>query len=462
MHGSVFGVAVSGLVILFTHWALVDPLISFVVVAAILKGMWPVLKESVGVLMESAPRGLDTIIVQAAIKTIPGVKNVHGLHLWAVKPGLNMLTCHIMVEHSDLSQEVLTAVRRKISQCRTFLQAASFLFPLMLFNPFAFFKSLFAPEGELRPIKQPRVNPFVREGKVLVGIVKGENIQRMVRECVDLIGGIEKIGVRGKTILVKPNVVAGDSPPTTTNPEVVKSVVQLLYEAKARKVIVGDMYALLTQPTKRNLEKTGIEKAAREAGAEVIDFDDVDWIELRPPGARLVPKIHIAKPVYEAEVLINVPVVKTHRSATYSICLKNLVGVTHPCYRPYRVDPAQWEKVVVEINLAVHPDLHIVDATTCMVAGGPWKGTAMKTGMIIASGDRIAADVVGLGLIKSFGKWEKISKVSVWEQQQIRYARELGLGIPDKEAIQIVTKLLEGDENEFSNRINQIKDSIRA
>ena len=111
-----FGVAISGLVILFTHWALVDPLISFVVVAAILKGVWPVLKESVGVLMESAPPGLDTTTVQEAIKTIPGVKNVHDLHLWAVKPGLNMLTCHVLVEDGDLSQEVLTAVRRKVSQ----------------------------------------------------------------------------------------------------------------------------------------------------------------------------------------------------------------------------------------------------------------------------------------------------------------------------------------------------------
>ena len=111
-----FGVAVSGLVILFTQWTLVDPLISFVVVAVILKGVWPVLKESLGVLMESAPPGVDTTIVQTAIKTIPGVKNVHDLHLWSVKPGLNMLTCHVLVEDSNLSQEVLTAVRQKISQ----------------------------------------------------------------------------------------------------------------------------------------------------------------------------------------------------------------------------------------------------------------------------------------------------------------------------------------------------------
>jgi cobalt-zinc-cadmium efflux system protein len=111
-----FGVAVSGVVILFTHSYYIDPLISLVVVAVILKGVWPVLKDSVSVLMESAPNDLDSTIVQETIKTIPGVKNVHDLHLWAVKPGLNMLTCHVMVEDNDLSQEVLTAVRRRISQ----------------------------------------------------------------------------------------------------------------------------------------------------------------------------------------------------------------------------------------------------------------------------------------------------------------------------------------------------------
>jgi uncharacterized protein (DUF362 family) len=345
---------------------------------------------------------------------------------------------------------------------RTFFQIAGFLFPSILFNPLSIFRSLFAPEGELRPLKRPKSNPFVREGKTLVGVVRGKDVQKMVRECVDLIGGIEKLKVKGKTVLVKPNVVSGDPPPTTTNPEVVKGVVQILYEAGAKKVIVGDMSGLVTLPTKKNLEKTGIERAAVEAGAEVIDFDDVDWIEVKPPEVRLVRSIHVARPVYEADVFVNLPVVKTHRNATYSICLKNLVGVTHPRYRPYRVSPNKWEEVVAEMNLCAHPDLNIVDATTSMVAGGPWQGTAVKTGLIIASGDRIAADVVGLGLIKSFGKWEPVSKMKVWDQRQIQHAQELGLGVKDKKSIEMVTKLLEGKEEEFSKLMTKIQGYITA
>lgn len=93
-----FGVAVSGVVMMLTHWTFVDPLISFVIVAVILKGAWPILKESLGVLMESAPRGMNADHLSKVIQAVPGVRNVHDLHLWEIKPGLSMLTCHVRVE----------------------------------------------------------------------------------------------------------------------------------------------------------------------------------------------------------------------------------------------------------------------------------------------------------------------------------------------------------------------------
>jgi cobalt-zinc-cadmium efflux system protein len=110
------GVAVSGGVILLTHWTLVDPLISFVVVVAILKGVWPVLKESLEVLMESSPRDLNTTRVVQIIQSVPGVQNVHDLHLWTVKPGMNLLACHVMVGGPQLSQTLLTAIRTRVAK----------------------------------------------------------------------------------------------------------------------------------------------------------------------------------------------------------------------------------------------------------------------------------------------------------------------------------------------------------
>ncbi len=340
---------------------------------------------------------------------------------------------------------------------RTFFQLAGVLFPAILVNPLSFLRSLFAPDGELRPLKRPNPNPFTRNGKILVSMVRGEDVDAMLARSLSLIGGIEKLAPRGKTVLVKPNVVSGEPPPATTDPKVVGALVRLLKDAGAGKVIVGDMSALAALPTGRNLEKTGIGPAARKAGAEVMDFDETDWIEVKPPEVRLVRSIHIPKAVYEADLLINLPVVKTHRNAVYSICLKNIVGATHPRYRPYRVSPSMWQEVVAEMNLAIHPDLHIVDATRCMVSGGPWEGKAEKSDLLMASGDRVAADAVGLALLKHFDQWEPIREGSVWEQRQIRHAQKLRLGVRERETVDLLARRLEGSEAEFSDLVESIR-----
>jgi uncharacterized protein (DUF362 family) len=284
----------------------------------------------------------------------------------------------------------------------------------------------------------------------------------MVAEAISLIGGLDRLAVRGKTVLVKPNVVASEPPPTTTNPAVVAAVVRMLVEAGARQVIVGEMSGVIRLPTDRNLEETGVAKAARDAGAEVVTFDDGEWIEVAPPRAQLVSRIHVAKPVYEADLVVNVPVVKTHSYATYSICLKNLVGVTHPRHRPYRINPAKWEELVAEMNLAAHPVLNVVDATKCMIAGGPLGGTAADTNLILASGDRVAADVVGLALIARFGQWEQVSSLGVWEQRQIRHAQALGVGLADPNQLALLSRALEPDSGGFEQLVADIQQRIAA
>jgi uncharacterized protein (DUF362 family) len=76
------------------------------------------------------------------------------------------------------------------------------------------------------------------------------------------------------------------------------------------------------------------------------------------------------------------------------------------------------------------------------------------TGLIIASKDRVAADIVGLGVIKAFGKWERVAQKDVWDQKQIRKAVELGVGKRRGE-IELVTG--EGDSS-FSQLIRRVRE----
>lgn len=335
---------------------------------------------------------------------------------------------------------------------RTLLKtlAASMVF-LSLPERQAFSQFLFRPKEARQP--RTRENLFVEGGKALVGVSSGKDAEEMVERAVSLIGGFEKLALQGKTALVKPNVVSGEKNPATTNPAVAAAVVRLLYRHGAKKVYAGDMSALRTISTRRNMARNGILKAAEDAGAEVVIFEDFEWYAVPLSATRYIKEAFVTEWMFRPDVIVNLPVVKTHRSASYSITLKNFIGCTHLRQRPYLVNPAHWEELVAEFNAACAPDMNIVDATVSMIEGGPWEGTPERTNLIIASGDRVAADAAGLGLIKSFGKWEPVASKDVWEQTQLLTAISLGIGRPREEIRLLVG---EGDD-EFKSLVKKIR-----
>jgi cobalt-zinc-cadmium efflux system protein len=111
------GVILSGAAIVATGWAVFDPLISILLVGAIVRGAWPIFRESLEVLLESTPPGVSASHIAATIEAIPGVDNVHDLHVWAIEPRLVMLTCHVLVDADDtaLTNELLRDIRSRIT-----------------------------------------------------------------------------------------------------------------------------------------------------------------------------------------------------------------------------------------------------------------------------------------------------------------------------------------------------------
>ncbi len=112
------GVILSGGAILWTDWTILDPLVSFLLVGAILRGAWPIFRESLEILLESTPPGVSASNIAGTIEAIPGVDNVHDLHVWAIEPRLVMLTCHVLVDenHPALTSDLLKNIRGRIAQ----------------------------------------------------------------------------------------------------------------------------------------------------------------------------------------------------------------------------------------------------------------------------------------------------------------------------------------------------------
>jgi len=109
------GVVLSGGAIWMTGWNILDPLVSFLVVGVIIHGAWPIFKESMEVLLESTPPAISASHVAATIEAIPGIKNVHDLHIWAVEPRLVMLTSHVMIDESRPSLDLLQLIQTRIT-----------------------------------------------------------------------------------------------------------------------------------------------------------------------------------------------------------------------------------------------------------------------------------------------------------------------------------------------------------
>ena len=320
---------------------------------------------------------------------------------------------------------------------------------------------LFDPDAPVVPTKPVPVNPFLRDGKALVAIVHGDDPAAMLKAGLELLGGLDRLAVAGKRVLIKPNVVNRNPPPATTDPRVVRAVAASAKNAGAAEVTVADSSGIIRFPTSENLTVTGNRQAAESTGARVLALEDEPWVRVEPSKAKALPHYYLSKAVYEADIFINVPVVKTHRFAHYSCSLKNLVGITHPRYRPsVTFLSSDWHERIAELNLAVHPQLTIADATTIMIAGGPTSGTSAPGNMLILSGDRVALDVTALALVRSFGAWEKVEDRTVWEQRQIKRASELGLGVNGPAQVEILSGSVTAESPEFTRRVEAIRRDV--
>lgn len=105
----------AGLTILLTGWVLADPLISIGIALLILVGAWRLVRESVDVLLEATPRHIALGDVERRITTIPGVADVHDLHVWTLTSGVVAMSGHAVVGDPAANQRVLEAVQHRMA-----------------------------------------------------------------------------------------------------------------------------------------------------------------------------------------------------------------------------------------------------------------------------------------------------------------------------------------------------------
>ncbi len=291
---------------------------------------------------------------------------------------------------------------------------------------------------------------------VFVGVSRNEDTLKSVKVAVELAGGL---GVReGSTVLIRPNANTGDLPPGSTNPEVLRGAIREVRKCKPDKIIVAEK-SMTSLDTEKVMKKLGLWQVAESEGVdEVLTFDHMKRWHMKPDGASSWPLgFYVPEMLASVDYIVALPVIKTHWTATFTMGLKSQISITTDPDRmrlPHgKHRDLLFGKMIAEANLVFKPDFYISDATKCFVTEGPNIGTLKEPGLIIASPDVIANDVVGLALLKTLGTIPEIQESSVWTQPQIKRAVELGLGVRNREEIVIESSGVEEIEAIIANTL---------
>ena len=250
----------------------------------------------------------------------------------------------------------------------------------------------------------------------------GRDPSAITRSAVEALGGMKRFVKPGNKVVIKPNMsfANGPSAASTTHPEVVLQVAKMCVEAGASRISILDNVLNHPQDCLR-LSKIPeacetIPKTSVNAVTDRRLFRDVNV-----PQGKLIKTMGVASEVLDSDVLIAVPVGKTHSSAGVSFSMKGMMGLVFD-RRPFH--SLGLDEAIVDMVTILKPNLVVIDATRILSTGGPGgPGEVIPLNLVIASTDMVAADAEMLALGTWYGK-----KFEPRQVKHINLAAERGLG----------------------------------
>lgn len=274
-------------------------------------------------------------------------------------------------------------------------------------------------------------------------------VSDMVREAVEVVGGVHSLVKPGDKVVVKPNAVWPVPPDAaiTTDPRVVEAVIRLVKEkTDAREVILVERSAV-GRKTSESLEVSGIKAAAERAGVDrIVCLEDDARVPTRINGAKaLIDLVGLPQVLVDSDVLIYLPKMKTHKQVGVSLSMKLSQGmlVWSDIIRNHRTD---LEQKMIDLLKVIEPNLSIIDGIWAQQGQGPGspypRDIIKDRNLIIAGKDPVATDAVAAATMG----FEPMHDIGM-----IRGATLEGLGEGNIEEIEVLGESIE-DVGRFFRR----------
>jgi uncharacterized protein (DUF362 family) len=265
-------------------------------------------------------------------------------------------------------------------------------------------------------------------GPPALAAVEGESPAAITKEAVAALGGMNRFVGKGDKVVIKPNIGWDRTPEMAacTNPEVVRTLVELVLDAGAKKAIVIDN---TTNQAKRCYVRSGIQEAVKEAGGDMLFVDDFRVKKMALRGEWL-DEWEVLLDVIESDKIINVPIAKHHSLCRLTLGGKNWLGAVGGARNQFH---QSLDKAIVDLAAFFKPRLTVLDAYRILVRNGPQGGRISDTEVkktVVAGTDPLAVDAMGASL---FG-------VEPRELPYLAMAKERGLGEFDLGKVRVETR----------------------
>jgi len=272
--------------------------------------------------------------------------------------------------------------------------------------------------------------PAVEGFRGKVAVARNDDPYKNTIRAIALLGGMKQFVKQGANVVVKPNIGWNRTPAScaTTNPDVVKAVVEECFRAGAKNV---EVYDRPCEDRRRSYARSGIEAAAKEAGATVRFIEDYEYVDTEIPQGKILKKWPVAEGILKADAVINVPIAKDHDTATLTMAMKNLMGIMGGQRGDIHTNLAQ---KLADFSTRIVPTLNILDANWILVAHGPQGGVPediRNPKMVIAGVEAATVDAfAAANLPWSIAPGRKVEYLDA--------AGEMGLGVVDPAKIKVV------------------------
>lgn len=203
--------------------------------------------------------------------------------------------------------------------------------------------------------------------------------------------------VRGKRVVLKPNMVdVSPERPIHTDPRLIEALVLHLGDQGAREIVLAEGTSH-NRDSEDLFRRAGYEALARRRGIRLVDlnYDDLVIVPSVNPRATLLKKMSLPRIIREAEVIISLPKMKTHKLAGITLGLKNMFGILPGMVYGWPKNTLHWNGIplsICEINGTVKTHYTVVDGVVGMEGHGPVMGRAKKAGVLVMGDNALAVD----------------------------------------------------------------------